>query len=58
MLTVYVYNRVEIRADLLAQLVRQPTNSSFSLKTINVFDQYSVSRPEWTVQWERGPDDH
>ena len=58
MLTVYVCNRVEILADLLAQLVRQPTNSSFSRKTINVFDQYSVYRPEWTVQWERGPDDH
>jgi hypothetical protein len=49
MLTVYDYDRVAVLADLPTQFVRQPTNSPLVPKTVNVYDQHSVYRPEWRL---------
>jgi hypothetical protein len=49
MLTVYNNDRVEVLADLLTQLVRQPTYSSFIPKAVNVYDRHSVYWPEWRL---------
>ena len=47
MLTVYANDRVEVLADLPIQLLRQPTDSPFVPRTVNVYDQHSVYWPEW-----------
>jgi hypothetical protein len=49
MLTVYGNDRVEVLADLSIQLVRQPTDSPFVPRTVNVYDRHSVYRPEWSL---------
>jgi hypothetical protein len=49
MLTVYGNDRVEVLADLSIQLVRQPTDSPFVPKTVNVHDRHSVYWPEWRL---------